>query len=155
MSTIRPFFRYSVYDAIPALCGVGIVALILWTFLCFHSLPWWVLVPAFLAVAWSYCWNMQCISHNFIHNPFFSNVWLNRGYSVLETLALGRLDVEEHRAADSAQVRNEIDEFVVVVAVDGADVAEAEFFEDHGRLRLARREAQHGIPPRLRRLIRP
>jgi fatty acid desaturase len=48
-----------------------------------------VLVPAFFAVAWSYCWNMQCISHNFIHNPFFSNVWLNRAYSVLETIALG------------------------------------------------------------------
>jgi fatty acid desaturase len=89
MSAIRPFFRYSVYDAIPALCGVGIVALILWTFLCFQSLPWWILIPAFFAVAWSYCWNMQCISHNFIHNPFFSNVWLNRTYSVLETIALG------------------------------------------------------------------
>jgi fatty acid desaturase len=89
MTAARPFFRYSAYDAIPALCGVGIVALILWTFLSFHSLPWWVLVPAFFAVAWSYCWNMQCISHNFIHNPFFSNRWLNRAYSVLETIALG------------------------------------------------------------------
>ena len=89
MTVSRPFFRYSPYDAIPALCGVGIVALIFWTFLSFNSLSWWVLVPAFCAVALSYCWNLQCISHNFIHNPYFSNVWLNRVFGVLETLALG------------------------------------------------------------------
>jgi fatty acid desaturase len=89
MSPQRRFFRYSAYDALPALCGVGIVALIFWTFLGFNSLPWWFLAPAFVAIAWSYCWNMQCISHNFIHNPYFTSAWLNRAYSVLETLALG------------------------------------------------------------------
>jgi fatty acid desaturase len=85
----RPFFRYSTWDALPALAGVGIVGLILWTFLSFHSLSWWVLVPAYVAIMWSYCWNLQCISHNFIHNPYFSSNWLNRAYSVLETFALG------------------------------------------------------------------
>src|SRR5438552_4788322 len=85
----RLFFRYTVCDAVPAFCCVGIVALILWTFVGFSTLPWWVLAPAFVAIAWSYCWNLQCISHNFIHNPYFSNAWLNRAYSVLETFALG------------------------------------------------------------------
>jgi fatty acid desaturase len=85
----RAFFRYSRADALLALCGVGIVALLFGTFLFFSSLPWWVLVPAFIAVAWSYCRNMQCISHNFIHNPYFSNDWLNRAFGVLESLALG------------------------------------------------------------------
>jgi fatty acid desaturase len=85
----RILFRYSAYDAIPALCGVGIVAFLLWTFLRFNSLSWWVLVPAFVVAAWSYCWNLQCISHNFIHNPYFTNSWLNRAFSVLETLAIG------------------------------------------------------------------
>jgi fatty acid desaturase len=89
MSRSRLFFRYSLFDAIPALCGVGIVALIVWTFLCFHSLPWWVLTPAYLAIAVSYCWNMQCISHNFIHNPYFVSDILNRLFGVLESLALG------------------------------------------------------------------
>lgn len=89
MSGTPRFFRYSAYDAIPAACGVAIVALILWTFLAYDQLSWWVLGPAFFAVAWSYCWNMQCISHNFIHNPFFSSNWVNRAYSVLESLALG------------------------------------------------------------------
>jgi fatty acid desaturase len=85
----RVFFRYSAYDAIPALSVVGIVALIFWTFLAYPTLPWLVLVPAFLAVACSYLWNLQCLSHNFIHNPFFRWRWLNRAFSVLETFAIG------------------------------------------------------------------
>jgi fatty acid desaturase len=85
----RPFFRSSPWDAIPALCGVGIVVLIFATFVGFNTWPWWLLVPAFLAMTWSYCWNLQCISHNFIHNPYFSNPWLNRAFSVLETVAIG------------------------------------------------------------------
>src|SRR5205807_7245946 len=82
-------FRYSAWDAIPALCGVGIVVAIFWTLVCFDSLSWWVLVPAFFAVMWSYCWNLQCISHNFIHNPFFTNSFLNSAYSALLTFTLG------------------------------------------------------------------
>jgi fatty acid desaturase len=89
MFKFRPFFRYSAWDAIPSLCGVGIVALIVVSFHFFNQLSWWLLVPAFSAVMWSYCWNLQCISHNFIHNPYFTNEWLNRAYGVLETLALG------------------------------------------------------------------
>ena len=40
MTTSRPFFRYSKLDAFPALCGVGTVAVILWTFLSFQNLSW-------------------------------------------------------------------------------------------------------------------
>jgi fatty acid desaturase len=89
MAASGRFFRYSPYDVLPVSCGVGIVALILYTFLAFNHLSWWLLVPAFVAIMWSYCWNLQCISHNFIHNPYFTNIWLNRAFGVLETLALG------------------------------------------------------------------
>ncbi len=89
MRRTRPFFRYSPWDALLVLSGIGIVALLLWSFLCFDRLSWWVTALAFAAAAGSYCWNLQCISHNFIHNPYFSSVWLNRAFSVLETLALG------------------------------------------------------------------
>ncbi len=89
MLKLRPFFRSSLYDAFPALCGVAIVVAILWTFLYFRTLPSWVLIPAFVAIMGSYFWNLQCISHNFIHNPFFTSPWLNRAYSVMETIALG------------------------------------------------------------------
>ena len=89
MSAKTPFFRYSPADAIPALCGVANVALLFGAFLAYPLLPWWALVLAFSAVAWSYCWNLQCISHNFIHNPYFSSPWLNRLFGVLESLCIG------------------------------------------------------------------
>ncbi|HTU23558.1 MAG TPA: fatty acid desaturase [Gemmataceae bacterium] len=86
----KPFlFRNSPYDAIVALCGLLNVAFLLWTFLAFASLPWWAAGLSFFVLAWAYCWNLQCISHNFIHNPFFTNVWLNRAFGVLETLCIG------------------------------------------------------------------
>jgi fatty acid desaturase len=85
----RPFFRHSSYDSVVALCGVAQAAFLFWTFLAFPSLSWWVIVPSFIIVAFSYCWNLQCISHNFIHNPFFSNVWLNRLFGVLESFNIG------------------------------------------------------------------
>lgn len=86
---MRPFFRHHPLDALPALCGMAIVGLLLATLVCFDSLPCWLLILAFGAVACSYCWNMQCISHNFIHNPFFTSSWVNRAYSIVESLGLG------------------------------------------------------------------
>src|SRR5438309_1035265 len=82
-------FRYSSWDVILVVSGIGILPLILWTFSVFDSLSWWVLAPVWMVIAWSYCWNLQCISHNFIHNAFFARSWLNRAFSVLEALNLG------------------------------------------------------------------
>jgi fatty acid desaturase len=89
MPGTRSLFRYSSHDAVLALSTVAIVALLLATFLCFDQLSWWALGPAFVVIAWSYCWNLQCIAHNFIHNPFFQNAWMNRVFSVLNSIALG------------------------------------------------------------------
>jgi fatty acid desaturase len=89
MTRPRSFFRYTAYDALPALSVVGIVALIFATLFGYATMPWWLVVPAFVALAASYLWNLQCLSHNFIHNPFFTSRWLNRAFSVLETFALG------------------------------------------------------------------
>lgn len=83
------FFRYTPSDAIPALCAVSHVALFAVTFLYYSSLPTWFLVGAFCLVIFNYCWNVQSISHNFIHNPFFSSEWLNRAFNLLETIAMG------------------------------------------------------------------
>lgn len=89
MSAKPGFFRYSPFDAIIVFCGLLNVAFLLWTFLAFPTLPWWAVGLSFFVLAWAYCWNLQCISHNFIHNPFFTNVWLNRVFGVLETLCIG------------------------------------------------------------------
>lgn len=82
-------FRYTAYDAIPALCAVANVAVLVGSFLLFPALPAWGVAAAFAAVAFCYCWNVQSISHNFIHNPFFRSDWLNRAFSLLESVAMG------------------------------------------------------------------
>src|SRR5262245_14542278 len=82
-------FRYSAYDAVPALGASANLALLLASFAFFSVLPLWALALMFCAVAFCYCWNVQSISHNFIHNPFFTSTWLNRAFSVLESLAIG------------------------------------------------------------------
>ncbi len=83
------FFRYSAWDALPALCVAGLVCLLGFSFLYCQTMPWWALAGCFLATSAGYWWNLQCLSHNFIHNPFFAWGWLNRAFSVLETVALG------------------------------------------------------------------
>jgi len=82
-------FRSTPYDVVPALCGMANVALLVGSVLGFHRFPTWMLATAFGAIVFSYCWNVQSISHNFIHNPFFTSRWLNRLFSVLESLAIG------------------------------------------------------------------
>src|SRR6266849_8752305 len=81
-------FRSTPYDVVPALCGMANVALLVGSVLGFHRFPTWMLATAFGAIVFSYCWNVQSISHNFIHNPFFTSEWLNRAFSLLESVAI-------------------------------------------------------------------
>jgi fatty acid desaturase len=83
------FFRHSPHDALPALCGVAQVAFLLWTVFAYPALPAWAVALSFAVVAGAYCWNLQCIAHNFIHNPFFKSPALNSAFGMLETLAIG------------------------------------------------------------------
>jgi fatty acid desaturase len=85
----RRLFRYSAHDVLPALCAVVHAALLVGTFVLFHYSPTWLLGLAFCSIIFNYCWNVQSISHNFIHNPFFTNAWLNRAFSLLESVAIG------------------------------------------------------------------
>jgi fatty acid desaturase len=82
-------FRYTVRDILPALCAIGHLVCLAGTFVLFHNAPVWVLTLAFGAIVFNYCWNVQSIAHNFIHNPFFSNNWLNRAFSILNSVAIG------------------------------------------------------------------
>jgi fatty acid desaturase len=96
MTARRRFFRFTPCDVLPALCGIAQVAFLFWTVAAFPTMAWWVMVPSFFVVAFAYCWNLQCISHNFIHNPYFTSTWLNRAYSVLETFAIGMPHILYH-----------------------------------------------------------
>ena len=82
-------FRYSAWDAVPAALVFLHLGLLLAFFIAWPSLGW----PARLAGAALYAfaigWNQDSVSHNFIHNPFFTSKAMNRIVELALTLANG------------------------------------------------------------------
>ena len=89
VSTTSRLFAHSRHDVIPALAGVAHFAYVLFLFLAFRHLPWWALVPLGFIYSVSISWNINGVSHNFLHNPFFRWAFLNRCFSIMESLTLG------------------------------------------------------------------
>jgi fatty acid desaturase len=91
-----PLLAYSPWDALPVCLGLlhfaGVVALVLAT----PHLSW----PAFIGFATLYAisiaWSVNSISHNLIHNPYFSSDLLNHLFSMLLSLTLGFSQVMYH-----------------------------------------------------------
>ena len=82
-------FAYSRYDAIPVAAQLAHFAFVLFLFFAFNRLRWWALVPLGLIYSVSISWNINGISHNFLHNPYFRWSPLNRCFSLLESLTNG------------------------------------------------------------------
>ncbi|HUB67844.1 MAG TPA: fatty acid desaturase [Candidatus Methylacidiphilales bacterium] len=80
---------YSKWDIVPVLCGPAQLAFLLAFFAVFPVAPWWVLVSMGLIYSVSISWNINGISHNFLHNPYFTSHTLNRIFSLIESLAIG------------------------------------------------------------------
>lgn len=71
-------FRYSAWDAVPAALVYIHLGLLLAFFIAWPQLGWgWRLAGAGL-YAFAIGWNQDSVSHNFIHNPFFTSKLLNR-----------------------------------------------------------------------------
>ncbi len=86
----KGLFAYSNWDIIPVLAAVAHAAFIVAMFILWkRGASWWVMLPMGFAYAVSISWNINGISHNFIHNPYFRSDLLNRAFSVLESLACG------------------------------------------------------------------
>ena len=82
-------FAYSRWDVIPVIAGLAHLAYVLALFVLFPQLPWWALAGLGLLYSVSISWNINGISHNFLHNPYFRAHFLNRGFSLIESLACG------------------------------------------------------------------
>lgn len=81
-------FAYSRWDLVPALAGVAHFAYVLLLFWLFPRLSWWEMVPLALIYSILISWNINGVSHNFIHNPYFRSAALNRAYSLLLSLTM-------------------------------------------------------------------
>jgi fatty acid desaturase len=58
-------------------------------FVAFPYAPWWLLIVWGSVYAISISWNINSISHNFLHNPFFNSRALNYAFSWLESITIG------------------------------------------------------------------
>jgi fatty acid desaturase len=75
---MKRLFRYSAWDAAPALLVWLHLALLVGFFLAWPSLSWPLRLVGGALYAVAIGWNQDSISHNFIHNPFFVSKGLNR-----------------------------------------------------------------------------
>jgi len=82
-------FAYTNWDIIPVLCGIGHLLYVIGMFLIFPHAPWWLLGLLGCLYAISISWNINGVSHNFIHCPYFTRRWMNRLFSLVESLAIG------------------------------------------------------------------
>src|SRR3984893_2590965 len=80
---------YSKWDAVPVVSGLLHCAYVLTLFFIFPYLPWWLLVCRSLIYSVSVSWNINGISHNHIHNPYFASRILNRLFSIMLFVTLG------------------------------------------------------------------
>ena len=79
----------SKWDIVPVLCGLAHAGFVAFWFLSFPHFSWWENGLMGLIYSWSIAWNVNSVSHNFIHNPYFVSPLLNRLFSLLESVTMG------------------------------------------------------------------
>ena len=82
-------FAHSYWDVIPVLWGFVHFAYLIGMLATFRALPWWGNMLTGLFYAFSISWNINSVSHNFIHNAYFKSSVLNRMFSLLESITMG------------------------------------------------------------------
>lgn len=85
----RRIFRYTAWDAVPALLVYAHLAALVAFFLAWPHLDWTARLAGAALYAFAIGWNQDSVSHNFIHNPFFTSKIANRITEFALTLANG------------------------------------------------------------------
>jgi fatty acid desaturase len=85
----RYLFAFSYWDAIPVLMGIGHLAFQIAFIFTFPYMSWPVAIACGLFYSYLIGWNIDSVSHNFTHNPYFKSWILNRAFSLIESLAIG------------------------------------------------------------------
>jgi fatty acid desaturase len=87
--SIMKILAYSKWDAVCVISGLLHFAYVVTLFFVFPYAPWWLLICMGLIYSVSVSWNINGVSHNLIHNPFFKSRILNRLFGIMESVTLG------------------------------------------------------------------
>ncbi len=79
-------FAYTRWDIVPVVAALAHFGLFVSLYVLFPRTSLWVMIPLGLLYAFCINANINGISHNFIHNPYFRSPLLNRLFSVLESV---------------------------------------------------------------------
>jgi fatty acid desaturase len=82
-------FAHSKMDVLPLLAALVHLSFNAWLIIGFEERPLWASAMLGCVYATSISWNINGISHNFIHTPYFAPRWMNYAFSMLESLAIG------------------------------------------------------------------
>jgi fatty acid desaturase len=82
-------FRYSGWDVVPALLVYAHLAALVGFFVAWPQLSWAQRLVGAGLYAFAIGWNQDSVSHNFIHNPFFTSPLANRITELALTLENG------------------------------------------------------------------
>lgn len=80
---------HSNWDVIPIAWAFVHFLFLISMLVSFGHIAWWASALMGLFYAFSISWNVNSVSHNFIHNAYFKSSALNRAFSLLESITLG------------------------------------------------------------------
>ena len=84
LSTDSKLFAHTRWDILPALAGLFHFSYLFGLYFLFPYTPLWVMLILGFLYSLMINANVNGVSHNFIHNPFFRSNLLNRLFSIVE-----------------------------------------------------------------------
>jgi fatty acid desaturase len=82
-------WRHTALDALPVAAALAHLGFVVWIVAGFAARAWWANALCGLGYGWAIAWNINGISHNFIHTPYFRRTLPNRLFAVIESMAIG------------------------------------------------------------------
>lgn len=85
----KGLFALTNWDAVPVAAAIAHLAFVVWIVAGFDQRPWWGNLGCGGLYALAISWNINSVSHNFLHTPYFRWKPLNYAFSLLESVAIG------------------------------------------------------------------